>query len=119
MTKPARWGAKRASGAGLDSRLDICADPEFATHCNDPLAEPISWSLWKGRHRTECIRVTISRYQGKPIVDVRVFFTTKSGHMQATKKGVAFAIAKLPELRKALEKAEIMALDLDLIEAVR
>jgi integrase len=55
------------------------------------LAEPIIASqLWKGRQRTACIRVTISRYQGRPIVDVRVFFTTKTRHMQTTKKGVAF-----------------------------
>jgi hypothetical protein len=121
VAESARRIAKRARQAtrdGLDNHLDICSDPDFATHPDDPLAEPISWSLWKGRLRTECIRVTISRYQGKPIVDVRVFFTTPTGHMRPTKKGVAFAIAKLPELRKALEKAELKALDLDLIEAV-
>ncbi len=118
MKKPARWkGEAGFRGRSLDNRLDICSDPDFATHPDDPLAEPISWSPWKGRQRTECIRVTISRYQGKPIVDVRVFFTTPTGHMQATRKGVAFAIAKLPELRRALEKAELKALDLDLIEA--
>ena len=62
--------------------------------------------------------MSLSRYQGRPIVDVRIFFTTPTGHMRPTKKGIAFALAKLPELRKALEKAELKALDLDLIEAV-
>jgi hypothetical protein len=38
--------------------------------------------------------------------------------MQASKKGVAFSIEKLPAIRKALEKAEAVALELDLIEAV-
>jgi hypothetical protein len=102
----------------LDKHLDICSDPAFATHPEDPLTEPeVVFQLWKGRLRNECIRLTMSRYQGRPIVDLRVFFTTKTGHMQASKKGIAVAITKLPELRKALERAEARAIDLNLIEA--
>jgi hypothetical protein len=122
MNKPARWNAKRARTAqgGLDNHLDIASDPEFATHREDPLAEPlVVFQLWRGRLRSECIRVTMQRYKGVAIVDVRIFFTTKTGHMQASKKGIALAIAKLPELRKALEKAEAKAIELDLIEAVQ
>jgi hypothetical protein len=123
MTEPTRLNSRRTREAirkgGLNGHLDICSDPAFATHPEDPLAEPkIAFQIWKGRQRRECIRGTISRYQGKPIFDVRVFFTTKTGHMQASKKGIAFAIAKLPELRKALELAETKAIELDLIEAV-
>jgi hypothetical protein len=121
MTESARFDSRRARQAirgSRDTDLDICSDPAFATHLTDPLAEPlVVFQLWKGRQRTECIRLTLSRYKGKPIGDLRVFFTTPTGHMQASKKGIAFAIAKLPELRKALEKAEAKALDLDLIEA--
>lgn len=121
MNKPARRSAKRARGAmsgGLSGHLDIASDPAFATHLVDPLAEPqVVFQMWKGRQRQECIRLTLTRYKGKAIADLRVFFITSTGHMQASKKGVAFAIAKLPELRKALEKAEAKALDLDLIEA--
>lgn len=122
MTEQARFNSRRARQVirgGRDTDLDICSDPAFATHPGDPLAEPIVVSqFWKGRQRTECIRVSLSRYQGRAIVDVRVFFTTKTGHMQASKKGIAFAIARLPALRKALETAEGKAIDLDLIEAV-
>jgi hypothetical protein len=86
---------------------------------DDPLAEPIKVAgFWRNRRRQEEIRVTLSRYEGLPIIDVRVFFTTSTGHMQASKKGIALAVAKLPELRKALEKAEAKAIDLELIEAV-
>jgi hypothetical protein len=123
MTKPARWkGEAGFMGRSLDNRLDICSDPDFATHSDpniDPLAEPIVvMQMWRNRRRDEVVRISLSRFEGRPIVDVRVFFTTKTGHMQATRKGVAFGIAKLSELRKALEKAELKALDLDLIEAV-
>jgi hypothetical protein len=122
MTESARFSSRRARQTirgGRVAGLDICSDPEFATHhLADPLAEPqVIFQLWKGRRRTECIRLTLSRYKGKPIADLRVFFTTSTGHMQPSKKGIAFGIAKLPELRKALEKAEAKALDLDLLEA--
>jgi Transcriptional Coactivator p15 (PC4) len=119
MKNPAINGRGRSAVCGgLDNHLDIASDPEFATHREDPLAEPIvPAQMWKGRRRDECIRITLSRYQGAAIADVRIFFTTTTGHMQASKKGIAFAIAKLPELRKALEKAEAKAVELDLIEA--
>jgi hypothetical protein len=121
MNKPARWNAKRARTAqgGLDNHLDIASDPEFATHREDPPGfEPkVVFQQWKGRQRNECIRGTLSLYKDKPVFDLRVFFTTPSGHMQATKKGITVAVAKLPDLRKALEKAEGLAIDLDLIEA--
>ena len=122
MTGPRRIDGRvpRAMRKGDPSnRLDICSDPQFATRLDNPLAEPlVIFQLWKGRQRNECIRLTISRYKGKPIADLRVFFTTKAGCMQPSKKGIAFAIAKLPELRKALERAEAKAIELDLIEAV-
>jgi Transcriptional Coactivator p15 (PC4) len=118
MKNPAINGrGQSAVRGGLDGHLDICSDPQFATH-PAPLAEPeIVFQLWKGRQRNECIRATISLYKDKPVFDLRVFFTTPSGHMRATKKGITVAIAKLPDLRKAFEKAEARAVALDLIEA--
>jgi hypothetical protein len=113
-----RRGLKAISG-GLDSHLDICSDPAFATHFGDPLVEPISWSLWRGRRRDEEIRVTLSRYEGKPIFDVRIFFVTPTGHMQASKKGIAFSVNRLPDFYKAIEKAYGKAIDLQLIEAAK
>jgi hypothetical protein len=123
MTASARWYSSRRArkqfrDEALAGRLDVACDPAFATHSEDPLAEPrVIFQLWRGRKRSECIRLTLSRYNGKPIGDLRIFFTTTTGHMQASKKGIAFSIAKLSELRKALEKAEKVALELDLIEA--
>jgi hypothetical protein len=121
MKNPAINGRGRSAvRGGLDNHLDICSDPAFATHPADPLAEPlVVFQMWKGRQRNECIRLTVSRHHGKAVADLRIFFTTQSGHMQPTKKGVTVAIEKLPDLRKALEKAEARAIALDLIEAVQ
>jgi hypothetical protein len=122
MTEPARFNSRRTQRQhhreeALAGRLDLVADPAFATH-SDPLAEPIVvFQLWKGRRRNECIRLTLSNLNGRAIGDLRVFFTTVTGHMQPSKKGIAFAIEKIPDLRRALERAEAKALELDLIEA--
>lgn len=123
MTAPARFNSRRARKAiqkgDLQNHPDIALAIGLSELAADPLAEPIVvMQMWRNRRRGEAIRVTLSRFEGRPIVDVRIFFTTSSGHMQPTKKGIAFGIAKLPELRKALEKAEATAIDLDLIEAV-
>lgn len=121
MTEPTRFNSRRTRSAvrkgGLNGHLDICSDPEFATHQDHPLAEPIKFGFWRNRKRQEEVRVTLSRYENKAIADVRIYFTDQSGCMRPTKKGIALAIAKLPELRKALEKAEAKAISLDLIEA--
>ncbi|MBR1086464.1 transcriptional coactivator p15/PC4 family protein [Bradyrhizobium manausense] len=123
MTETARFNSRRSRQQryredALAGRLDVASDPAFATSPGDPLAEPrVVFQMWRGRQRTECIRLTISRLNGKAIGDLRIFFVTPTGHMQASKKGVAFSIEKLPDIRKALEKAEVIAIELDLIEA--
>src|SRR6266704_1034398 len=122
MNKPARWNAKRARKAiregGLDNHLDIASDPEFAKHPEDPLAEPVIVDrFWKNR-KHDAIIVSLSRYQGHVLVDVRMHAMDKSGKLVPTPKGLALKITRLPNLVRAIEKAHAKALDLDLIEAV-
>jgi hypothetical protein len=119
MKNPAStWRRGRNTNRGdLDNHGDRASDTGLATHC-DPLAEEIVVAqFWKGRRRNEHIRVTLKRYEGRPIVDVRQFFVTESGHSQPTTRGIAMAIDRLPDLFKAIEKAYGKAIDLDLIEA--
>ncbi|MET3299690.1 transcriptional coactivator p15/PC4 family protein [Bradyrhizobium diazoefficiens] len=121
MTEPARFNGRRARQAirkgDLDNHPDIALAIGLATHSDDPLAEDIVVAqFWKGRQRNNHIRVTLKRFEGRPIVDVRQFFVTAEGKSQPTTRGVALDVRRLPELRKALEKAEAKALELDLIE---
>lgn len=121
MTAPARWNSRRARQAirkgDLDNHPDIALAVGLATHVEDPLAEEIiTGDIWKGRRRNNHVRVTLKRFEGRPIVDVRQFFVTVDGRSQPTTRGVAIDVRRLPELRKALEKAEAKALELDLIE---
>jgi hypothetical protein len=83
-----------------------------------PLAEPIEIAkFWKNRRRSESVRVTLSDYEGHSLINVRVYATGTDGIDRPTPKGIAVAIAKLPELVRALVKAEAVAKQHGLLEA--
>ncbi len=62
------------------------------------------------KNATEVVRVTLDTYQSKPIADVRVFTEYKTtGELGPTRKGVTIRAEQLPELVRALAKAEAEA----------
>jgi hypothetical protein len=71
------------------------------------------------KNAAEVLRVTLDTYQGKPIADMRVFTAYKStGEMGPTKKGVTIRAEQLPELVRALAKAEAEARALGWIDSI-
>jgi len=81
------------------------------------LSEPVIIArFFKGHARKDIVRVTLSEYEGVPIVDVRQFFTGEDGKVRPTKKGVALAVRRLPDLASAIGKAVAKARELGLIE---
>jgi Transcriptional Coactivator p15 (PC4) len=81
------------------------------------LTEPIGIAkFWKSRDHAEHVRVDLSEYKGHIIVNVRLWRTGTDGIDRATPKGIAMAIRKLPELARALAKAETKARELGLID---
>jgi hypothetical protein len=84
-----------------------------------PLAEPVEIAkFWKNRHRRESVHVALSEYEGHPLINVRVYATGADGIDRPTVKGIAMGIRKLPELARALVKAEARARELGLIDDV-
>ena len=86
----------------------------------NPLAEPITIAkFWKNRRRNEAVHVSLSEYEGHPLINVRVYSTGADGIDRPTTKGVAMGVNKLPALAaglaKALERAKALGL-LDLAE---
>jgi hypothetical protein len=73
--------------------------------------------FWKNRRRSESIHVSLSEYEGHCLINVRVYCTGTDGIDRPTPKGVAMGIRKLPELARALVKAEATARELGLLEA--
>jgi hypothetical protein len=73
--------------------------------------------FWKNRRRSESVHVSLSEYEGHRLIDVRVYCTGTDGIDRPTSKGVAMGIRKLPELARALAKAETKAREIGLLEA--
>lgn len=80
------------------------------------LSEPIEIAkFWKNRGRNESVHVSLSEYEGHPLINVRIYSTGSDGIDRPTPKGVAMSIRKLPELAAALARAETKARELGLI----
>jgi hypothetical protein len=81
------------------------------------LQKPVIISkLWKSRNHTEHVRVELSEYEGRPLINVRIWQTGSDGIDRPTTKGIAMSVRKLPELASALAKAETTAIELGLLE---
>jgi len=79
------------------------------------LPEPIIVDQFWANRRGESIRVQLSEYEGRLIVDVRKHFTNGEGKLQATRKGLALAVIRLPDLARAINKALAKARELGLV----
>ena len=58
------------------------------------------------KNANEIVQVTLNNYKGYDLIDIRVFFINDSEELIATKKGISISTKLIPELKKALEKAE-------------
>lgn len=80
------------------------------------LAEPIAKFFKSARAKNKHVRVDLSEYEGHPLVNIRVWETGSDGIDRPTKQGIALAIRKLPELARALAKAETRSRELGLLD---
>ncbi len=80
------------------------------------LPEPIEWRFWKNRWRRDAIAVSLSTFEDRNLISVRTYTTSTDGKMVPTTKGVAMAVARLPELAAAVQKALVRARALGLID---
>jgi transcriptional coactivator p15 (PC4) len=81
------------------------------------LPEPVEIAkFWKNRRRVESLHVSLSEYEGHALINVRIYATGSDGIDRPTTKGVAMGIRKLPELARALVKAEAKAHELGLLD---
>ena len=79
------------------------------------LAEPIIVAQWWKNRGGESVRLTLSTYADRNLVDLRTWFTA-DGKMQPG-KGFAADVRHLPRLAAALAKAEAKATELGLLPA--
>ena len=77
------------------------------------LAEPITIAEWWKNRGGESVRVTLSTYADRNLVDLRTWFTA-DGKLKPG-KGFAADVRHLPRLAAALSKAEVKARELGLV----
>ena len=71
--------------------------------------------FWRTRWRTESVHIELSFFEGRYLINCRVFRTGADGIDRPTSKGLTLSVAKLGELARALVKAEAKARALGLI----
>jgi hypothetical protein len=79
-----------------------------------PPSEPITVAEWWKNRRGESVRLTLNRYEGRDVVDLRTWFTGDDGKLKPG-KGFAAEARHLPRLSAAFAKAEAKAREVHLI----
>ena len=67
------------------------------------------------KNATEVVRVSLTEYRGRKLVDVRVYYSDDEGQYHPTKKGVSLSVDVYPDFKRALMELEKILLERDLI----
>jgi hypothetical protein len=78
------------------------------------LAEPITVAEWWKNRRGQSIRLTLNRYEGRDVIDLRTWYTGDDGRLKPG-KGFAAEVRHLPRLAAAFARPEAKARELGLI----
>jgi Transcriptional Coactivator p15 (PC4) len=85
------------------------------TRPSPTLSAPLTVGEWWKNRGGESIRVTLSTYAGRNLIDLRTWYMT-DGKLQPG-KGFAADVKHLPRLAAALTKAQAKATELGLLPA--
>lgn len=67
------------------------------------------------KNATEVVRVSLTEYKGRKLIDVRVHYSSDEGEYRPTKKGVSLSVDVYPDFKRALLELEKILLERDLI----
>lgn len=67
------------------------------------------------KNATEVVRVSLTEYRGRKLVDVRVYYADNEGQYRPTKKGVSLSVDVYPDFKRAMLALEKILLERDLI----
>ena len=67
------------------------------------------------KNATEVVRVSLTEYRGRKLVDVRVYYSDNEGQYRPTKKGVALSVDVYPDFKRAMLALEKVLLERDLL----
>lgn len=82
--------------------------PRLNSGAASGLLLPHTVAEWQKNTR-ETIRVTLSQYQGRAIIDCRQWYSGNDGELKPSPKGLSLAVSHLPALADAIGKAMDLA----------
>jgi Transcriptional Coactivator p15 (PC4) len=65
---------------------------------------PVTIAEWQ-RNERDVIRVSLSNYNGTPVVDLRVWFRNSTGEFKPGRAGITLGVKQLPRIADALALA--------------
>jgi hypothetical protein len=105
---------RRSSLAARPTQDDL---PTLNAADHVALSEPIIIAEFPKNRRGDSVRITLKRYEGHNLVDVRQFFSIEGRTPRPTSKGVTVNVRCLPQLASAISHALMKAHELGLIES--
>lgn len=67
------------------------------------------------KNATEVLRISLTEYRGRQLLDARVYYSDDEGQYRPTKKGVSLAVSLYPEFKQAMLVLEKVLLERKLI----
>lgn len=93
--------------------------PTGVSHHTEPASVattyPIVVAEW-ARNNRELIRVALDKYQGRDVLDARVWWRDEQGKWRPSRSGLTLSVKHLPSLAGGLQAALLRARALGLIE---
>ena len=69
------------------------------------------------KNATEVVRVSLTEFRGRKLIDLRVYYTDDEGEYRPTRKGIAISVDGYPEFRNAIARLDKVLLDQKLVSA--
>ena len=69
------------------------------------------------KNATEVVRVSITEFRGRKLIDLRVYYTDDEGEYRPTRKGISISVDGYPEFRNAIARLDKVLLDQKLVSA--
>ena len=69
------------------------------------------------KNATEVVRVSLTEFRGRKLIDLRVYYTDDEGEYRPTRKGISISVDGYPEFRNAIARLDKVLLDQKLVTA--
>ena len=69
------------------------------------------------KNATEVVRVSLTEFRGRKLIDLRVYYTDDEGEYRPTRKGISISVDGYPEFRNAIARLDKVLLDHKLLTA--